>query len=70
MSNYPPGTWEGDPRAPWNAPEAPTCKCGADKEWDDDLEEWVCPDEPTEEDIAYEKAQASAEWQERHGGGL
>lgn len=21
MSNLPPGTWEGDPRAPWNAPD-------------------------------------------------
>lgn len=21
MSNYPPGTWAGDPNAPWNAPE-------------------------------------------------
>ena len=21
MSNYPPGTWEGDPRAPWNEPD-------------------------------------------------
>jgi hypothetical protein len=20
-SNYPPGTWEGDPRAPWNDPD-------------------------------------------------
>jgi hypothetical protein len=20
-SNYPPGTWEGDPRAPWNQPD-------------------------------------------------
>ena len=23
-SNLPPGTWEGDPRAPWNGPE---CGC-------------------------------------------
>ncbi len=21
MDNYPPGTWEGDPTAPWNDPE-------------------------------------------------
>lgn len=26
MSNYPPGTWAGDPRAPWNAPD-PDLEC-------------------------------------------
>jgi len=25
MSNYPPGTSAGDPRAPWNQPEGETC---------------------------------------------
>lgn len=25
MSNYPPGTGPGDPNAPWNAPDPPTC---------------------------------------------
>lgn len=25
MSNYPPGTSAGDPRAPWNDPECPKC---------------------------------------------
>ena len=28
MNNYPPGTWEGDPRAPWNAVESEVI-CGA-----------------------------------------
>lgn len=78
-SNYPPGTWEGDPRAPWNEPDAPECgavKCGAVKEWDDDAEEWRCPEghdeepELTAEDIAYLRAENSMEWEERHGGGL
>ncbi len=23
MSNYPPGTWSGDPSAPWNQPDMP-----------------------------------------------
>ena len=26
ISNYPDGTWEGDPRAPWNAPDDPECE--------------------------------------------
>lgn len=25
MGAYPPGTWEGDPRAPWNQEDEPTC---------------------------------------------
>ncbi|MCU7584565.1 hypothetical protein N1614_04280 [Adlercreutzia muris] len=29
MSNYPDGTWEGDPRAPWNEEEA-ECEYEAD----------------------------------------
>ena len=76
-SNYPPGTWEGDPRAPWNAPDAPACPtCEAEMEWSDKGDSWLCSDckvqvfDMDEEDIAYEKAQASQEWQERHGGGL
>ena len=30
LSNYPPGTWEGDPFAPWNKPDEPeeiVCPC-------------------------------------------
>ena len=40
MSNrdyYPAGTWEGDPRAPWNKPDPPECaECRADLDpfWD------------------------------------
>ena len=36
-SNYPPGTWYGDPRAPWNSPDNPECmnsKCCASLELD------------------------------------
>lgn len=75
-SNLPHGTSQGDPNAPWNQ-SAPICSCGTEKEWDDEYDEWVCPDcyppedePPTAEDIAYEKAQASEEWQRRGGGGL
>ena len=25
MGDYPPGTWAGDPRAPWNEEDAPRC---------------------------------------------
>lgn len=29
MSNYPPGTSAGDPKAPWNKPDPPECpECG------------------------------------------
>jgi len=45
MSNYPPGTWEGDPRAPWNAPDAPTCICD---ECDAEVDECE-PDTPCDE---------------------
>jgi hypothetical protein len=81
-NNYPPGTWEGDPRAPWNAPDAPECNdCGWEKEWDEEAEDFVCQnlqcdsfftidEQPTKEDIEYLRAENSAEWQERHGGGL
>ena len=45
MSNYPDGTWAGDPNAPWNAPDAPTCICD---HCDVEREEWepdtVCED--------------------------
>ena len=36
MDNFPPTTYGGDPRAPWNAPDDPQClNCGADidAEW-------------------------------------
>jgi hypothetical protein len=26
LSNLPPGTWEGDPNAPWNQKELPECE--------------------------------------------
>lgn len=32
MSNYPDGTWEGDPRAPWNEP-------WEDPEWEDETDD-------------------------------
>lgn len=33
--NYPPGTWGGDPFAPWNAPDPPECpECYAEAEPD------------------------------------
>lgn len=36
--NYPPGTWGGDPRAPWNEPDPPECPgCHAEIE-----PGWVC----------------------------
>ena len=45
MSNYPDGTWAGDPNAPWNVPDAPTCVCD---HCDVEREEWepdtVCED--------------------------
>lgn len=27
LSNYPPGTWSGDPLAPWNQPDAVIVAC-------------------------------------------
>lgn len=40
-SNYPPGTWEGDPRAPWNQ-EDPIC-CSECVYWfSDDGEQGIC----------------------------
>lgn len=80
-SNLPPGCWEGDPRAPWNQPDPPECHYHAEfKEWDDEDDEWFCEscrkedreeeEEMTQEDIDYLRAENSAEWQERGGGGL
>lgn len=31
MDNYPDGTWDGDPRAPWNT----TAKDYCDEDWDE-----------------------------------
>ena len=38
--NYPDGTWSGDPKAPWNAPNPPECtECFTEVE-----EDWqYCP---------------------------
>lgn len=41
-ANYPPGTWEGDPRAPWNAPDLPECPGHGEMEWNEGKERWVC----------------------------
>lgn len=81
MSNLPPGTWEGDPRAPWNQDPERCPSCKDDMEWDDENEVWRCTDsscprfdedheEMTAEDIAYLKAEQSEEWERRGGGGL
>lgn len=83
MSGYYPG--DLDDRHPYfNPPDPPECHYHAcQKEWDDEEEGWVCPEckledeeeaeverELDAEDIAYLKAEQSAEWEERHGGGL
>jgi hypothetical protein len=57
-SNYPPGTWEGDPRAPWNAPDPIPCPdraCGGETYPGDE-----CPEcgEPT---LTLEEAREEAE---------
>lgn len=45
MTNYPPGTWAGDPRAPWNAPDADLecSECGTRYD-DGELEGDPCDD--------------------------
>ena len=43
LSNLPPGTWEGDPNAPWNEPEGRECpECGGEMEAVD-YYLYVCP---------------------------
>lgn len=46
MNNYPPGTYEGDPLAPWNAPEAEplTCACCGYEAWRDEADGDDCPE--------------------------
>jgi len=45
MSNYPDGTWAGDPRAPWNAPDAEPVECwGCGKEAVDEEVGDICED--------------------------
>lgn len=67
--NLPHGTWDGDPRAPWNQPDDPECRCGEVMEWDDEHEENRCSDPDCEysdsdtsiEDAALERAIDNAE---------
>lgn len=42
-SNYPPGTWAGDPRAPWNQPDEDIDEYG---DWDEEPNEDEEPAEP------------------------
>jgi len=44
MDNYPPGTWAGDPTAPWNQ-TAPEVVCGACDHITDEQEEGETCDE-------------------------
>ena len=60
MDNYPPGTWGGDPRAPWNEPEPPECpNCGAHVEWEWKFCPWCSTEldwderEPNEDDFGW-----------------
>ena len=59
MSNYPDGTWAGDPNAPWNAPDPEPLVCnGCGYEDEDDSHDGddcpncedgtLCEREPTE----------------------